>query len=125
MNVTAANLKQTVGSPGIVVLDFRAAGCAPCRAFAPVFEAAAAVHPDVTWGKVDTQAESALAGALGIRSIPTVAVFRDGIPVFAQPGVRPASALEEVLAQVRALDMDAVRQEASRHAPAMRGQEGA
>ena len=94
---------------GIVVIDFWAAWCGPCRMFAPVFEAAALRHPDITWAKVDTEAEPALAGALQIRSIPTLMVFRDGILLFAQPGMLPAAALDEIVSKVRALDMDEVR----------------
>lgn len=109
VQVTEQNFEATVIAPGIVVLDWWASWCGPCRAFAPVFDAAAAAHPDITWGKVDTEAQSELAGALGIRSIPTLTVFRDGVPVYAQPGALPHALLEDLLARVRALDMEEVR----------------
>lgn len=107
--LTQENFEQTVIGDGIVLVDWWAAWCGPCRSFAPVFEAASEKHPDVVFGKIDTEAEPGLAGAAGIRSIPTLMAFRDGILVFSQPGALPAAALEQVIQAVRDLDMDDVR----------------
>jgi thioredoxin 1 len=96
-------------SDGIVLIDFWAAWCGPCRQFAPVFEKVSEANPDVTFAKVDTEAEPELAGRYGITSIPTLVAYRDGIPVFGQPGSLPQPALEDLLKQVRGLDMDEVR----------------
>ena len=109
--LTATTFEDTVSRDGIVLVDFWAEWCGPCRAFAPVFEAAAEQHSDIVFGKVDTEAEQELAAAAGIRSIPTLMAFRDGILVFAQPGALPAEALEELVTAVRGLDMDHVRAE--------------
>ena len=100
---------DSIVKQGIVVVDFWAAWCGPCRAFAPVFEAAAARNPDVLFGKVNTEEEPGLAAAFGIRALPTLAVLRDGVLLALQPGMVPAAGLDELVKKVRALDMDEVR----------------
>ncbi|MHB8312563.1 MAG: thioredoxin family protein [Candidatus Dormibacteria bacterium] len=111
ITLTEATFTETVDQAGIVLVDFWAAWCGPCRAFAPVFQAASEEHPEIVFGKVDTEAEPALAGSLQIRSIPTLMIFRDGILVFAEPGARPAGDLAKLIGAVQALDMDSVRAE--------------
>ncbi|WP_435153133.1 thioredoxin [Micromonospora aurantiaca (nom. illeg.)] len=107
--LTGANFEETVTREGIVLVDFWASWCGPCRGFAPVFEQASEKHQDIVFGKVDTEVEQSLAAAAQIRSIPTLMAFRDGVLVFAQPGALPATALEQVIQAVRDLDMDEVR----------------
>ena len=107
--LTASTFEQTVLENDIVLVDWWAAWCGPCRMFAPVFEAASVAHPDIVCAKVDTEVEQALAGSAQITSIPTLMGFREGILVFSQPGALPAASLEEVIAGIRALDMDDVR----------------
>ncbi|MHB1525270.1 MAG: thioredoxin [Candidatus Dormibacteria bacterium] len=111
ITLTETTFTDTVSQDGIVLVDFWAAWCGPCRAFAPVFQAASEEHPEIVFGKVDTEAEPALAGSLQIRSIPTLMIFRDGILVFSEPGARPAGDLAKLIGAVQALDMDSVRAE--------------
>ena len=107
--LTKDNFSDTVAGNGIVLVDWWAEWCGPCRSFAPVYEAAAEQHPDIVFGKIDTEAEQELSGAAGIASIPTIMAFRDGILVYRQSGALPSAAVKELVTRVRALDMDEVR----------------
>ena len=107
----AANFGDTVVTDGMVIVDFWAEWCGPCRNFAPIFEEASTKHPDIVFGKVDTEAEKQLAGEAGISSIPTLMVFRDGILLYNRAGALPGAGLEELIAAVKGLNMDEIRAE--------------
>lgn len=111
VELTAENFDSTIMGNDIVVVDFWAEWCGPCKLFAPTFEAISAKHPEIVFGKVDTEVEQSLAAAAGIQSIPTLMIFRDSILLFSQPGALPPSALEDLVGQVKALDMTEVHAE--------------
>ncbi|CAL9372161.1 thioredoxin [Streptomyces sp. enrichment culture] len=109
VELTKENFDETVSGNEFVLIDFWASWCGPCRSFAPVYEKAAEDNPDLVFGKVDTEAQPELAAAFEIQSIPTLMIVRDQVAVYAQPGALPAPALEDLIKQARALDMDEVR----------------
>ncbi len=110
VELTAENFEETVGTNAMVVVDFWASWCGPCRVFAPVFEQASAEYPEVVFGKVDTEAQPELAGAFGIRSIPTLMILRDQVILYSEAGALPAPQLHALIDQAKAVDMEHVRQ---------------
>lgn len=113
--ISLTNFEQVLSREGIVMVDAWAAWCGPCRAFGPVFEAASQRHPDVVWAKLDTEQQGELAGAFNIRPIPTLLLFRDGVLLFEQAGMLPASALDDLVRKARALDMEEIRTKLAEH----------
>lgn len=113
--VTKESFQQVVEKGGIVLIDWWAPWCGPCRMFAPTYEKVSTKHPDITFAKVNTEDEQELAASLDIRSIPTLMILRDHVLVFAQPGALPEAALEHLVAEVRKLDMDRVRADIAEH----------
>ena len=115
VELTAENFEAVTSGDGLMLVDFWAEWCGPCRMFGPVFERASERHSDAVFGKVDTEAQPALAGGFGISSIPTLMVIRDGVIVYAQPGALPEATLEELIGKARELDMDEVRASIAEH----------
>jgi len=115
--LTMDTFEDTVTKPGITLVDWWASWCGPCRMFAPVFQAASEQHPDITFGKIDTEDQPELSATARISSIPTLMAFRDGILVFSQPGALPAAALKQLIQAVRDLDMDKVRADLAQTQP--------
>ena len=116
LDLTQATFEQTITDNDILLIDWWAEWCGPCKMFGPVFEAASNQHPDIVFAKIDTEAEPALAGSAGIQSIPMLMVFREGVLLFSQPGALPGHVLDDLIAQVRGLDMAEVHREIAEQA---------
>ena len=115
VELTAENFESVIGEADLALVDFWAAWCGPCRMFGPIFERASEKYPDAVFGKVDTEAQQALAASFGISSIPTLMIVRENVILYAQPGALPEQALEELITKARELDMDEVRASISQH----------
>ena len=115
VELSQQNFDEVVGSDGLVLVDFWTEWCGPCKMFGPVYEKSSDQHQDITFGKVDTEAQVELAQAFQIRSIPTLMAVRDGVVLYSQPGALPAAALEDLIGQLRAVDMEEVRAEIAKH----------
>ena len=115
VELTTENFESVIGGADLALVDFWAAWCGPCRTFGPIFEQASEEHPDAVFGKVDTEAQQALAGSFGISSIPTLMIIRDNVLLYREAGALPAAALEELISKARELDMDEVRASIAEH----------